>query len=206
MTLPKREYFYLPEIVQKLGITEFDLQYYMSHGEIMGAFWINKAEFLQENFDVFKGGYVGARPFSYEGYVILFPNDCREVVNTGHAYVRSFLVDDETTRITRQEDQPGILVRRSNLMVSLWDFTFFAEKYLFEPVLKKAGGRPSIMPFILAEYDRRRMAGESYKSRMREAQALHDWACVYHKDDTPPMRDSIRNALIEHDKKKKDVA
>lgn len=206
MALPKREYYYLPEIVQKLGISEFDLQYYLSHGEIGGSYWLNRADFLQEDYDVFKKAYVGGTPHTYEGYVILSSNDCREVVNTGFIYGRSFFLEDEGTRLTLSLDRPGILVRRSNLMVSAWDFEFFVERYLFEPTQKKPGGRPSIMPLILVEYDRRRMAGESYKSRMREAQALHDWACVYHKDDTPPMRDSIRNALMEHDRKKKIAA
>ena len=36
MPLPSREYFYLPEVVEKPGITEFGLQYYMSQGFLLG--------------------------------------------------------------------------------------------------------------------------------------------------------------------------
>jgi len=41
MPLPNREYYYLPEVVEKLGITEFDLQYYMLQGFLLGCVFID---------------------------------------------------------------------------------------------------------------------------------------------------------------------
>lgn len=57
MALPKREYFYLPEVAQMLDITEYDLHYYLSHGEILTLIWVKKADFVQEHFDITKMVY-----------------------------------------------------------------------------------------------------------------------------------------------------
>lgn len=203
MALPKRDYFYLPEVVQKLGISEFDLQYYMSHGHIMASVWINKNAFQNEMFDAFKACYAGGTLYLHEGYVTISPHVCREVLETGFAKAREAFLDDQITRLTLPADKPEILVRRSSLEISRWDYEFFVERYGDAPTERKSGGRPSIMPVIIEEYARRRAKGEAYKSRMREAQALHDWACIHHTIDTPPLRDSIRNALISYDGKKK---
>lgn len=202
MTLPKRDYFYLPEVVQKLGISEFDLQYYMSHGDLLGSFWLNKWNYLQSHFDPIKRFYVGRTPKTFEGYVTLSPNDCREVMETGFSYAHEFFLDFESVRLSIYEGQKAMLVRRSSLLVSTWDFEFFAERLHPASAQKKSGGRPSVMPLILEEHARRRQRGEACKNRMQEAQALYYWISQFHKDVAPPTRDSIRNALIDFDKKK----
>lgn len=204
MTLPKREYFYLPEITQMLNITEYDLNYYLSHGEILALIWVKKTDYVQEYFDATKMAYISYKGLcSHEGYLALHWHDCREVIDKGSAPIRSFLFHDQMTRMIIPVGQPEIHVKKNSLMVSVWDIMFFSQKCHFAKVPQKLGGRPSIMPSIIEEHMRRRTSGKDYKNRTREAQALHDWACVHHQNDTPPSRDSIRNALIAYDKERK---
>jgi hypothetical protein len=207
MALPEREYFYLQEVVRKLDMSEFDLRYCLSHGLMPASVWVDARSkgFSCLYYDAGKGECVGSTPHPYEGYVTLAPDTCREILDTGMIEGREFYLYYPEICLFLQPGYAGIPLCRDSIMVSRMDLENFIEKHFAAPVLQKKAGRPSIMPQILAEYDHRRAAGESYKSRVREAQALHDWACAHHKDDLPPARDSIRNALIEHDKKKGSV-
>jgi len=196
MALPKREYYYLPEVAQKLEITEFDLQYYLSHGQILGSVWLNEHNFLRQSWDAFKDGYTEEMLCPYEGYVTLSSNECREIFTVGHICRREFYIDPPDIRLTLPVDQPEILIQRSGLMVSVWDLEFFAEQYCSDDEGEKNNvGRPSIMPQILEEYARRIKANEAYKHKSQEAIILYEWAKLHFKDQAVPKRDTIRNAL-----------
>ena len=201
MTLLKREYFYLPEVVQKLEITEFDLQYYLSHGQILGSAWLNKREFTYDSWDVFKEAYVGGMPYSYEGYISLSSSDCRELFSAGHLHSREFFLDYPETRLTLPADQPGILIRRADLMISVWDLEAFAEQYGSEEEEKKPAGRPTVMPKILQEHARRINSNEACKNRTQEAWILRQWAELHLKNQPAPSQKTIYNELIKKSRK-----
>ncbi|TAH37797.1 MAG: hypothetical protein EYC62_00785 [Alphaproteobacteria bacterium] len=199
MALPKREYYYLQEVVQKLEITEFDLQYYLSHGQMLGCTWINKSMFIHEQKGVSSKDGQKAHSAPYEGYVTLSPNDCREIFTTGFVHAREFF-DYPEVRLIVPEEQPAILIRRGGLMVSMWDFEFFVEQYLSGKEKKpNRGGRPSVMKKVLEEHERRIQRNEAYKHNTREALTLRQWAELHFKNrEDVPSQNTIRNALITY--------
>ena len=199
MALPKREYYYLQEVVQKLEITEFDLQYYLSHGQMLGCAWMNKNTFTHEQKGVLSKDYQKTHSGPYEGYVTLSPNDCREIFTTGFVHAREFS-DYPEVRLVVPAEQPAILIRRGGLMVSMWDFEFFIEQYLPNEGKKpNRGGRPSVLKRVLEEHERRIQRNEVYKHKIREALALRQWADLHFKNrEDVPSQNTIRNALMTY--------
>jgi hypothetical protein len=58
-------------------------------------------------------------------------------------------------------------------------------------------GRPSIMPEILAEHQRRARLHIAYKTNSHEARALRNWATARFTADTIPTQKTICNRLSE---------
>ncbi len=200
MPLPKREYFYLQEVVRKLDMSEFDLQYYISHGHILASVWLNRDIFQHQYQKPYNYEYAVGLKDPHEGYAYVAPNAAREIFTCGMAYISEFYLSHPDMMISLADKDPRILIRRSALMISIWDLEFFVEKHELTSAEKPgAAGRPSTTKHILEEHARRIEAGTTYKNRTQEAQALYDWHRLHHKDIAPPSRDSIRNALMKFD-------
>jgi hypothetical protein len=60
-----------------------------------------------------------------------------------------------------------------------------------------APGRPSIMPEILAEHQRRARLHIAFKTNSHEARALRNWATARFTADTIPTQKTICNRLSE---------
>ncbi len=196
MALPEREYYFLDEVMAQLPLTKRDVQYYICHGYLPTSVWIPRTEFT-ENTD----------NMPYRGYVYLDPDVCFELFQHGKVEARSFYHYYPSKQPLIPKDQPGIMLTEDSLMIHVDDFRFFVELYDIIPREKDLRvGRPSIMPLILEEHTCRLQRGDAYKNRTQEAQALYYWVCQFHKDTVPPTRDSIRNALIDSEKKKKITA
>jgi len=199
MTLPKREYFFLHEIAQKLEITECDLQYYISHGHLLASVWLNPDVFQRAcKNPCSDGGYDAGEKERFEGYAYIHPNTAREVLTCGMAYESCFYPSYPDLRITIADKDPRLLVRRPAMMVGIGDFESFVARHGIGGGEKPGvGGRPATTKLAMEEHARRLDAGIVYKSRMQEAQALYEWHLLHHKDVAPPSRNSIRNALMK---------
>lgn len=201
MPLPEREYFYLQEVTRKLDMSEFDLQYYISHGYLMASVWLNRDIFQYQFQNPHNNNEYAFGPKDpHEGYAYIDSCTAREVFTCGMTHATSFYVSYPDTVISLADKDPRILVRRSALMISVWDFDFFVARYgLSETSKSGPAGRPSTTRLTMEEHARRVASGKNYKNRTQEAQALYDWHCLHHKDITPPSRDTIRNALMKFD-------
>lgn len=195
MALPEREYYFLDEVMAQLPLTKRDVQYYICHGYLPTSVWIPRTEFTDNTDNM-----------PYRGYVYLDPDVCFELFQHGKVEARSFYHYYPSKQPLIPKDQPGIMLTEDSLMIHVDDFRFFVELYDVMPREKgHRAGRPSIMPQIIDEHLRRIQRGEAGKNRQQEAALLRMWAEINFKNDPIPTRDSIRNALIEHGKKKKAV-
>jgi len=207
MGLPKRNYFYLQEVVEKLEITEFDLQYYLSHGYIKACVYITGKEVSGKRASLF---YVDGTPFEAEGCFHIDPSSCREIFDTGFVHEKNFhFYESRSVKISVPDDQPGLMLRKSAIVVAERDLEFFIARHELNGEEKKTsnrGGRPSTMPEVLAEYERRVKNGETYKHKAHEALALHNWARLNIKDKPVPGVNTIRGWLSESKDKPADAA
>lgn len=184
MPLPKREYYFLDEIMARLPLTARDVQYYICHGHLLTSVWIPMTEFI------------GQSP--YRGYVHLDPDMGFEMFCHGKVDARSFYHFYPFTQLIIPEDRPGIQLTESSLMVHVSDFEAFAVIYDV-PLLdaKRTAGRPSIMPAIIEEHRKRRATNKDHKSMATESEFLHAWAAEHFSTKSVPQASSIRNALIQ---------
>lgn len=184
MPLPKREYYFLDEIMARLPLTARDVQYYICHGHLLASVWVPLTEFF------------GQPP--YRGYVHLDPDTGFDLFCHGKTEARSFYHFYPFTKLLIPDDRPGIVLMESSLMVHANDFEAFVAIYDVPlPDLKRAAGRPSIMPAIIDEYRKRRGANKDHKTLSAESEFLHAWAAEHFSAKSVPQPTSIRNALIQ---------
>jgi hypothetical protein len=207
MGLPERNHFYLQEVVDKLEITELDLQYYVSHGYLKACVYITGKEVGGKRAPLF---YVDGIPFEAEGCFHIDPSSCREIFSIGFIYEKNFHYhESRSARISVPDDQPGIMLQKNMLVITKWDLESFITRHELNGEEKKASnqsGRPSVMPEILVEYERRVKNKEAYKHKAREALALRDWARLNIKDKPLPSVNTIRGWLSEPKDKPADAA
>jgi hypothetical protein len=191
-----RDHFYLKEVADKLEITEFDLQDYISRGLLRAYVYLTANDIESRNSELY---YLDGTRFRDERYVYLHPDSYREIFASGFINEWRFYIsmDDYLTVPGRK---PKILVREKSLMISASDLKCFIGLYEVNSEKKKTsnrGGRPSAMLEVLAEYERRVKNRETYKHKTHEALALHNWARLNIKDKAVPGVNTIRGWLSE---------
>jgi len=197
MALPKRDYFYLKEVADKLEITKFDLQDYISQGFLSACVYLTANDIKSKDSELY---YLDGTLFQDERYFYLHPDSCREIFASGFISERRFYLKFLQDYLIVTENKPAILVREKSLMISELELKCFIRLYEVNGEEKKAlnrPGRPSVMTEVLAEYKRRVKKGETYKHKAHEAFALHNWARLNIKDKPVPGANTIRGWLAE---------
>lgn len=197
MPLPNREYYYLPEVVEKLGITEFDLQYYMSQGFLLGCVFIDA---VMQREDPDRPGFL--KPSCpCEGPVYLDPKSCRALFTSGKLQEKLFYFTYPNERVVVPECGAPIQMRLADLFIRSPDLYTFIKQYgVNDPDARpaKAGGRPSLRKLVMAEHSRRVKTNEARKTKSHEALALRAWSQVHLKEGIPPSTNTIRGWLSEN--------
>ena len=196
MTLPKRNYFYLKEVADKLEITDFDLQDYISQGFLRAYVYLTANDIRSRDSGLY---YLDGTLFREERYFYLHPDSCREIFASGFINEWRFYISSDDY-LTVPDRKPKIVVRDKSLMISDLDLECFIDFYELNSEEKKASnrpGRPSAMTEVLAEYERRLKNGETYKNKTHEAFALNNWAQLNIKDKPVPGANTIRGWLSE---------
>jgi hypothetical protein len=183
MPLPKRDYYFLDEIMTRLPLTLREIQYYICHGNLLTSIWVPLTDFSEHG--------------SYRGYVHVDPDVCFDLFYHGRTEARSFYHFYPFTRLIIPAERTGIPLTESTLMVHGADFETFVGIYDV-PLLdqKQSAGRPTIMPEIITEYHRRRKLGKDHKTLAGESEFLYAWATGNFSIKSVPQASSIRNALI----------
>ncbi len=198
MGLPERRHFYLQEAIEKLEITELELQYYLSHGYMKACVYITGKEVGGKRAPLF---YADGTPFEAEGCFHIDPSSCREIFSTGFVYEKNFHYhESRDVRISVPDDQPGIMLQKNMMVITKWDLESFIARHKLNGEEKKPSnqaGRPSAMLEVLAEYDRRVKSKAVRKYKTHEAFALHKWAQLNIKDKPVPDANTIRGWLSE---------
>ena len=197
MTLPKRNYFYLKEVADKLEITEFDLQDYISQGLLRACVYLTANEIRSRDSELYN---LDGALFRNEGYFYLHPDSCREIFASGFMNERRFYIKYSDECFTVPDRKPAIIVREKSLMISELYLKCFIGLYEVNSEEEKTSnrpGRPSAMTEVLAEYERRLKNGETYKNKTHEAFALNNWAQLNIKDKPVPGANTIRGWLSE---------
>jgi hypothetical protein len=142
----------------------------------------------------------------YAGYLIVPPVFCHALAAGSPVAVSRFYDGNpDCLRIPcSQYDgeavQTPITIHRDALLIRKTEVQRFLSEYGLcnqRADACAAPGRPSIMPEILAEHQRRARLHIAYKSNSREAIALRDWAAARFTADTIPIQKTICNRLSE---------
>jgi hypothetical protein len=201
MPLPERPHLYLDEVAEHLGVSLRDIENYLMQGKLRASIWLLPAFVEMSIFELHHKGIY--EPFDqrwHEGYVEIAPATCRRVLLEGQTEERCFFDNYPSVALRILPQYPAAILKREKLVVSslaLHSFRTLHGLNKSEVDVKSSPGRPSIMPEILAEHQRRARLHIAYKTNSREAIALRDWAAARFTSDTIPTQKTICNRLSE---------
>lgn len=198
MTLPERHYYFIGEVAERWQISLNDLAYYLGHGHLRASVSLPecRVEIGQLDNDN-RWRCIAAQ--SHAGYVHLYPLSCRRIFSGSEFYFDKFRGGDNDTIIRVIHPAQGIMILPGDVMISRTECERFAREHgLTETETERKSGRPSVMPRILEEYERRYRAGTLKKSDATEAQYLHHWAAQHMPGDAIPSSKTIQNNISRH--------
>lgn len=201
MPLPERPHLYLDEVAEQLGVSQRDIENYLMQGKLRASIWLLPTFVEMSIFELHHKGIY--EPFDqrwYEGYVELSPVTCRKLVITGQTEERCFFDNYPSVALRILAPHPPAILKREQLLISpmaLHSFRTLHGLYKSEVDAMSSPGRPSIMPEILAEHQRRARLHIAFKTNSHEARALRNWAAARFTADTIPTQKTICNRLSE---------
>lgn len=201
MPLPERPHLYLDEVAEHLSVSLRDTQNYLMQGKLRASIWLLPTFVEMSIFELHHKGIY--EPFDqqwYEGYVELSPVTCRKLVITGQTEERCFFDNYPSIALRILPHYPAAILKREQLVVSplaLHSFRTLHGLNKTEVEAMSSPGRPSIMPEILAEHQRRARLHIAFKNNGHEARALRNWAAARFTSDTIPTQKTICNRLSE---------
>lgn len=190
MPLPKRDYYFFDEVLDKLPLSVRDVQYYVCHGHLLLSVWVQEMDFMQEQ----NGTRV---PFHHRGYLTLDPDIAFDLFHHGETMARQFYAFYPDARLYLPDNHPSIHLTEKCLMVNALDFEAFTSVYDV-PILdqKKSVGRPRLVDAFVSEHEKRSKEGRAKKSLSAESADLYEWGCRTFSGQSVPSTNSIRNALM----------
>ncbi|MFN9791236.1 MAG: hypothetical protein ACK53X_09155 [Holosporales bacterium] len=201
MPLPERPHLYLDEVAEHLGVSLRDIESYLMQGQLRASIWLLPTFVEMFIFELHHKGIY--EPFDqrwHEGYVELSPVTCRKVLVAGQTEERCFFDNYPSIALRILPHHPAASLKRGQLVVSplaLHSFRTLHGLYKSEVDAMSSPGRPSIMPEILAEHQRRARLHIAFKTNSHEARALRNWAAARFTADTIPTQKTICNRLSE---------
>jgi hypothetical protein len=208
MPLPERPHLYLEEAREQLGLKPYDFWYYLGQGLLKAEVWVEHRCQYVERFDLDDAPKSWETLFTsfYAGYLIVPPVFCHALAaGVPVAVSRLYDGNPDCLRIPcsqrdGEEVQTPITIHRDALLIRKTEVQRFACEYGLgseKTDVCAAPGRPSIMPEILAEHQRRARLHIAFKNNSHEARALRNWAAARFTSDTIPTQKTICNRLSE---------
>ncbi len=201
MPLPERPHLYLDEVAERLGVSMRDTENYLMQGKLRVSIWLLPTFVEMSIFELHHKGIY--EPFDqrwYEGYVELSPVTCRKLLVGGQAEERCFFDNYPSVALRILPHYPAASLKREQLVVSPLALHSFRTLHGLKETASdfvSSPGRPSIMPEILVEHERRARLHIAYKSNSHEARTLRNWAIARFTADTIPTQKTICNRLSE---------
>jgi hypothetical protein len=208
MPLPARPHLYLEEARQQLGLSHYDFWYYLGQGLLKAEAWIEHRCQYVERFDLDDAQKSWETLFTsfYAGYLIVPPAFCYALAaGSPVAVLRFYDGNPDCLRIpckqhNGDEVQTPISIHRDAMLIRKTEVQRFLSEYDLcnqRADACAAPGRPSIMPEILAEHQRRARLHIAFKTNSHEARALRNWATARFTADTIPTQKTLCNRLSD---------
>ncbi len=198
MPLPERQHYSIEEAAAHWCVSPRDVEDYIAQGLLRAETWVPHA--LVEYHRPDDAGQYHCFTDSFLGYAALFPETCQRVFLHGGMEISGFYLDVRE-HFFKLVTPMALHVTAEALVIRRKEHDRFAEAYglVTEETLKHPG-RPSVMPQILQEYERRYRAGTFKKSAAMEAQYLHHWAAQLLPGEAIPSAKTIQNNISLHRK------
>lgn len=200
MALPERHYYFINEVAERWQMSLNDLAYYVGHGYLRASVSLPECRVEIGQLDK-DDQWRRAASQSHTGYVHLYPLSCRRIFSGSEFYFDKFHGGSDDTIIRVITPSQGIMILPGDVMISKAECKRFALAHgLVTAEADRKSGRPSVMPLILQEYERRYRSGTLKKSDATEAQYLHHWAAQHMPGDAIPSSKTIQNNISQHRK------
>ena len=117
-TLPLRIFHPLPEIESIWGIPSVDLHQWLQHGFLKAHLWIPMSSLYEIDEEVNGKQVIQTKTLCHrEGYLNVFPHDCRRLALEGHSLLREFRGDSASKRFCLPEGVPGFPAQLDHLVI-----------------------------------------------------------------------------------------
>ncbi len=212
MPLPEKRYFTLAELVKRWGTDLLNLESYAVDEQLEIQVWLSRIVVrVFEPKQTLDGEivWVETAMSRYKGYVLLHPDEIREVFRLGECTINKFTSLDKRQSYRLYDGRVRHKIRIADLVVAkqerdrfeqAWDLYIDPPKAVVaKEISQQIGfsfpGRPSVMFQIEERLKQRAEKGELEPSLRREAEVLHSWAVQHITGHQVPKPGSIANAL-----------